>query len=191
MAWTDIDNALVSVGALPFATTIQALRDNPIAIANGDLGATRIVGAGAKRLADYPALSISASDDYSISILVSQVSGSGSTISTTFVDALTITIDKASGTARFRASHRTTSGSYTSTLQLVKNGTVVTTFTTTSTTDVERSLDVAVAVSDVFKWQHKISSDFAVSTTTALAPKGTDTYVTRPLYIKATDINTA
>jgi len=42
MAWTDIDNSLVSVGALPFATTIQALRDNPIAIANGDSGAPRI-----------------------------------------------------------------------------------------------------------------------------------------------------
>jgi hypothetical protein len=39
MAWTNIDNALVSVGALPFATTIQALRDNPIAIANADAGA--------------------------------------------------------------------------------------------------------------------------------------------------------
>lgn len=41
MAWTNIDNSLVSVGALPFATTMQALRDNPIAIANGDAGAPR------------------------------------------------------------------------------------------------------------------------------------------------------
>lgn len=45
MAWTNIDNALVSVGALPFATTIQALRDNPIAIANGDEGAPRVQAA--------------------------------------------------------------------------------------------------------------------------------------------------
>jgi len=45
MAWTNIDNALVSVGALPFATTIQALRDNPIAIANGDAGAPRVQAA--------------------------------------------------------------------------------------------------------------------------------------------------
>ena len=42
MAWTTISNALVAVGALPFATTIQALRDNPIAIANGDAGAPQI-----------------------------------------------------------------------------------------------------------------------------------------------------
>jgi hypothetical protein len=46
MAWTNIDNALVSVGALPFATTIQALRDNPIAIANGDAGAPKVQNAG-------------------------------------------------------------------------------------------------------------------------------------------------
>jgi len=45
MAWTTISNALVAVGALPFATTIQALRDNPIAIANGDAGAPRVVDA--------------------------------------------------------------------------------------------------------------------------------------------------
>lgn len=45
MAWTNIDNSLVSVGALPFATTIQALRDNPIAIANGDAGAPKVQNA--------------------------------------------------------------------------------------------------------------------------------------------------
>lgn len=35
-AFTNILNALVAVGAKPFATTLQALRDNPIAIAEGD-----------------------------------------------------------------------------------------------------------------------------------------------------------
>ena len=49
MAWTTISNALVAVGALPFATTIQALRDNPIAIAAGDVGAPRVVPAGLDR----------------------------------------------------------------------------------------------------------------------------------------------
>jgi hypothetical protein len=45
MAWTTISNALVAVGAKPFATTVQALRDNPIAIAEGSAGAP-IVAAG-------------------------------------------------------------------------------------------------------------------------------------------------
>lgn len=34
--YTTITNALVAVGAKPFATTIQALRDNPIAIGEAD-----------------------------------------------------------------------------------------------------------------------------------------------------------
>jgi hypothetical protein len=44
MAWTTISNGLVAVGAKPFATTIQALRDNPIAIADGDVNAPKVVG---------------------------------------------------------------------------------------------------------------------------------------------------
>ncbi len=40
--YTTISNALVQVGAYPFATTMQALRDNPIAIAEAD--ATVAVG---------------------------------------------------------------------------------------------------------------------------------------------------
>ena len=35
-AFTTITNALVAVGAKPFATTVQALRDNPIAIGEKD-----------------------------------------------------------------------------------------------------------------------------------------------------------
>jgi hypothetical protein len=41
--YTSISNTLVAVGAKPFASTIQALRDNPIAIAEGDDTAPRIV----------------------------------------------------------------------------------------------------------------------------------------------------
>jgi hypothetical protein len=43
-AWTTISNGLVAVGAKPFATTIQALRDNPIAIAEGAANAPKVVG---------------------------------------------------------------------------------------------------------------------------------------------------
>lgn len=45
MAWTTISNLLVAVGAKPFAATVQALRDNPIAIAAGDANAPKVVGA--------------------------------------------------------------------------------------------------------------------------------------------------
>jgi hypothetical protein len=42
--WTAISNALVAVGAKPFATTIQALRDNIIALGEGASGAPRVEG---------------------------------------------------------------------------------------------------------------------------------------------------
>lgn len=41
-AYTTISNALVAVGAKPFATTMQALRDNPLAIAEGDPTAPKV-----------------------------------------------------------------------------------------------------------------------------------------------------
>lgn len=41
--YTSISNALVAVGAKPFATTIQALRDNPLAISEGSTGAPVVV----------------------------------------------------------------------------------------------------------------------------------------------------
>ena len=42
--YTNITNGLVAVGAKPFATTIQALRDNPLAIAEGDITAPKVKG---------------------------------------------------------------------------------------------------------------------------------------------------
>lgn len=42
MSWTNIPNALVAVGAKPFASTLQALRDNISALANGLAGAPRV-----------------------------------------------------------------------------------------------------------------------------------------------------
>jgi len=48
-AYTTLSNALVGVGAKPFATTIQALRDNPIAIAEGDATAPSLLPAIANK----------------------------------------------------------------------------------------------------------------------------------------------
>lgn len=50
MAWTNISNALVAVGAKPFATTMQALRDNIVSLAAGDPGAPRVVLGAIERL---------------------------------------------------------------------------------------------------------------------------------------------
>ena len=41
--WTNLPNQAVGVGGLPSGTTVTALRDNPVAIAEGAPGAPRIV----------------------------------------------------------------------------------------------------------------------------------------------------
>jgi hypothetical protein len=41
--WTNLPNTAVGVGGLPSGTTVTALRDNPIAIADGAAGAPRVV----------------------------------------------------------------------------------------------------------------------------------------------------
>jgi len=41
--WTALSNTAVGVGGLPSGATITALRDNPIAIAEGAVGAPRVV----------------------------------------------------------------------------------------------------------------------------------------------------
>jgi hypothetical protein len=40
--WTNLPNTAVGVGGLPSGTTVTALRDNPVAIAEGATGAPRI-----------------------------------------------------------------------------------------------------------------------------------------------------
>ena len=50
MAFTAISNALVAVGAKPFATTMQALRDNLPAAFGGATGAPRLVLGALERL---------------------------------------------------------------------------------------------------------------------------------------------
>ena len=41
--WTNLPNQAVGVGGLPSGTTVTALRDNPVAIAEGAAGAPRVV----------------------------------------------------------------------------------------------------------------------------------------------------
>jgi len=44
--WTNLPNQAVGVGGLPSGTTVTALRDNPVAIAEGAAGAPRVQARG-------------------------------------------------------------------------------------------------------------------------------------------------
>lgn len=189
--WTTISNLLVSVGAKPFATTIQALRDNPIAITEGAPNAPRIVGAAIMRLADMPNLSVSASDATGAELLCSSVDGILSTTNTSYDTARTITVQKASGSLRFRASHRISVGSNDSRLSITKNGVEVTSWTTNSTSLVERSVDIAVVPGDVILWRHREEGTGVATTTVSnFSINASNGYVERPAYVTYLDRNT-
>lgn len=66
-AYTTISNSLVAVGAKPFATTIQALRDNPLAIAEGNATAPRILIGALERL--NPGIEIRSRNDAALAVV--------------------------------------------------------------------------------------------------------------------------
>ena len=79
--YTTLSNALVAVGAKPFATTVQAFRDNPIAIAEGD------VSAPVNSPAWHPYNMVTANDGATGVFYDFAVNGAQATITTpTFVD---------------------------------------------------------------------------------------------------------
>jgi hypothetical protein len=183
--YTAISNTLVAVGAKPFASTIQALRDNPVAIAEGDDTAPRIAGEAAGRDSTtaarrLPVATVSAGD------VVSQqgqgeVIGTLTTNSTTNVVGVTYTIRSYSGTLRFKVTQSTPEGTgLTSTLELYKNNSLVQTYTTQSS--VVRTNDVSVVVGDVIEWRHRIQSSSTTSTLSGPTVSADDPWIVQAFY---------
>ena len=182
-AYTTITNGLVAVGAKPFATTMQALRDNPLAIAEGDVTAPKILGQAAAR--DFneqlPLLTVTAGE-------VVSAQGEGRILGTLIVAnnagtvvAVTYKIKSYTGTLRFKASHRIVTAG-TSTLQIFKNGTLVQGYTSTSTTAQERINDVTIVPGDVIEWRHTGSGAAGQSQVTNPLVCGNIVYVEQFLY---------
>ena len=59
--WTTLPNTAVGVGGLPSGTTVTALRDNPVAIAEGAAGAPRVEARG-REFGYYGSLSSTGTD---------------------------------------------------------------------------------------------------------------------------------
>jgi hypothetical protein len=59
--WTNLPNTAVGVGGLPSGTTVTALRDNPVAIAEGAAGAPRVqtLGQSLSRIATFSGTGLS------------------------------------------------------------------------------------------------------------------------------------
>lgn len=182
--YTDLSNASVGVGGLPSGATVTALRDNPIAIAEGAVDAPKIQGAAA---ADegrgLPVLTVSAAATVTIDRGAASVVGTTSTTSATEVVAQTYTMLSYTGSMRFVATHFATDVSTTSLLYVYKNDVLVNSWTRAGTVPIERSEDITFVQGDVIEWRH---SQTGGGSTVFTNPdiKANDGYVIQHLYAK-------
>lgn len=152
-AWTTISNALVAVGAKPFATTIQALRDNVLAAFEGVLGAPRLQLPALERL--LPGTSIRLRADSTVSV--------GTTY--TPVPGFTVAVMQA-GTVRIAWEHRQVGGGTSEVrLRRVRAGSLAIGTAQTNATGsfVAQTEDVTVQPGDVITVEHHNTSGIAAS----------------------------
>lgn len=162
-----------------------ALRDNLDAVAQGAAGATRILGEAAAKPADLPVLAVSAADTYDARIGHDIVIGDLATTSGSYVVSSTITVNNYSGSVRYLMTHRSTAGSpQDSDLRVKKNGVILNTWATTSTTPVLRTIDITVAPGDVITWEHRAENSATSSVTVAPTMFATNAYLEQPLLIQ-------
>lgn len=186
--FTTIPNSSLEPGKPIRSIDGLALRDNPLAIIEGDATAPRIVGKAVKRLQDMPVLTVTAADTYSTQNGDGALSLLNSTSSTSYVVAFRYTIALYTGSIRLKAAHcyEEGYGGQSSYLALYKNNVLVQEYSTTSTTFVQRTNDISCAPGDVFEW--RIRSQFSVpSYFQSNGSTASNGYTTRALYISNLD----
>jgi len=182
--YTAITNGQIDQDSPITQPLMTAMRDNPIAITEGATGAPRIVGLAAATLDEMPLLTVSAADTYDIGLASDTVVGD--LISTTgFVVGYTIDIVRVTGSVRFSIDHRTSNG--VSRVLIIKNGTLVTFWDTSSPTFITRTADISVVPGDEIVWEHARLTSGDVSYIANQTQTATDGYTTSPLLIKASD----
>jgi hypothetical protein len=186
--FTTIPNSSLEPGKPIRSIDGLALRDNPLAIIEGDATAPRIIGKAIKRIQDMPVLTVSAADTYDISNGSTPLSLLTTTTGTTYVVAFRYTITTYTGSIRLKASHGTDgTGGLTAYLALYKNNVLIQQYTTSSDLLVQRTNDVSCSPGDVFEW--RIRLDFAGYTGYFRrdAQTASNGYATRAAYISQTD----
>ena len=147
--WTNLPNQAVGVGGLPSGTTVTALRDNPVAIAQGAAGAPRV------QMAAFPTLAAGGVVKYSNPF-------TASTESSSYIDAIFLPSIIQFGVLRVGFQHRETAnvgGGRLSEARVVRkrggSDAVIATFSTTSPSFQTRSVDVSVIPGDLLLLQHR------------------------------------
>ena len=156
--WTPLPNQAVGVGGLPSGTTVTALRDNPIAIAEGAPGAPVVYGFAAAPQARQAKLPVLSGLTASNAVELDRTHWSGnwfdvSTTSSTFQTAGTVEIVLFNGTVRFRATLTNVGSGAESQIRILKNGSIVQTFTRSGSGSTTFAVDISAVVGDEFEWQ--------------------------------------
>ena len=192
--WTTLPNAAVGVGGLPSGTTVTALRDNPVAIAEGAPGAPRIYGDAAATFdeyaADNPLAAVGVTGDlFDVFNAFSGSFASISTTSSTFQSSGIITAQYITGTVRFSARQNSSASGRTNEMRFLKNGIVIDTWSVSGGSAETRTVDISVANGDTFEWQARSTAGGQVSTD-SYATVANDALQTQPLWIKRSQIRT-
>jgi hypothetical protein len=195
--WTTLPDASLEPGKPIRSIDGLALRDNPVAITEGAAGAPRIVGFAAKRISDYPVLTVSAAETHSALNGIESVDGTTSMSSSTFVVARTLTIKVYTGSLRFRFNQNLSTPfnfQQISTAEVLKNGTIIATYslqTSSEFVSAVRTLDISIAPNDVIAIRHKINEPVVgVSSIGPVSVFGTNGYIPRDLFIPVLEANT-
>ena len=196
--WTTIPDSSIEPGKPIRSIDGLALRDNPIAIAEGAVGADRIVGRAAKRIIDYPVLTVSASDAFSALNGVTVVAGTTSNSSSSNVVARTATINLYTGSLQFSFSQALSTSfnvQVQSVAEVYKNNVFVQSYSLVTQDNVSstRTINISIAPNDVIEIRHRMTSNpsFGASSIGALSANGSDGYTTRSLFIAQSEINRA
>lgn len=190
--FTTIPNSSLEPGKPIRSIDGLALRDNPLAMFEGDASAPRLVGKAVKRLQEMPVLTVSAADTYDASFGSAPVSLLTSTFSTSYVVAQRYTIANYTGSLRFKASHTgADDGSnnyiFTGYLALYKNNILIQEYSKTGGTFTQRTNDVTVAPGDVLEWRIRVLTGGTTTLFGSPLISGSDAYTTRPAYISQLD----
>ena len=181
--WTTIPDASLEPGKPIRSIDGLALRDNPVAIADGAAGAPRILGEAIEVVENLPVVTVAAADTYTIDLGLTRVTGTTSTNSTSFVTAFTITINNYTGVMRFNATHSSIGDFSSSHLEILKNGVVQQSWSTTGSA--ARSRDVAVAPGDIITWRHRSGGSIHTSIVSSVSTSANKRYSTRsPIYLE-------
>lgn len=180
--FTTIPNSSLEPGKPIRSIDGLALRDNPLAIIEGDATAPRIVGKAIKRFQDMPVLTVSAANTYDAQIGSNPQSFLNGTSSLVNVVAYRYTIEKYTGSVRFKASQ-----SGVGYLSIYKNNVLIIQYGWDYYYFTERTNDVSISPGDVIEWRIRIpnySSEMSFQNGGVFA---TNAYIPRTAYVSQLD----